>query len=155
MTSWILGIMALLLLLTACTSAVSKQQPSGTGLDHKRLRPCPSSPNCVCSEFTGRASFIAPVSFTESPESAWSKATATVQEMGGTMLTVDSDYLHAVFTSRIFRFKDDLELRMDRENRIIHLRSASRTGYSDFGVNRKRAEQFRNFFTAERYDEIK
>lgn len=71
------------------------------------------------------------------------------------MLTVDSDYLHAVFTSRIFRFKDDLELRMDRENRIIHLRSASRTGYSDFGVNRKRAEQFRNFFTAERYDEIK
>jgi uncharacterized protein (DUF1499 family) len=66
--------------------------------------------------------------------------------MGGKIITDDGGYLHATFTSRIFRFVDDLELRLDGENGIIHLRSASRTGYSDFGVNRKRAEQFQALF---------
>lgn len=150
MTSWTLGLMAFLILLPACTCAVSKLQQPETGLVGNRLRPCPSTPNCVCSEFTDQASFVAPVSFTQDPAAAWTKAAAVIQEMGGKILTDDDGYLHATFTSRIFRFIDDLELRLDRENRIIHLRSASRTGYSDFGVNRKRAEQFQDLFISHR-----
>lgn len=146
MTSWILGLAVLLILLPACTSAVSKLRQPETGLVGNRLRPCPSTPNCVCSEFADQASFVAPVSFTQAPAAAWTKAAAVVQEMGGTIITDDGEYLHATFTSRVFRFVDDLELRLDRENRNIHLRSASRTGYSDLGVNGKRAEQFQTLF---------
>lgn len=66
--------------------------------------------------------------------------------MGGQVLREENGYLHAVFRSRFYRFIDDLELRLDREHRVIHLRSAARAGYSDFGVNRKRAEQVRALF---------
>lgn len=144
----ITSIIALLILLPACTSAVSTMQQPGTGLIDNSLQPCPSSPNCVCSEFTDKSSFVTPISFTGDTESAWAKAITTIQNMGGKIITEESDYLHAAFTSRIFRFVDDLELRLDRENRIIHLRSASRTGYYDFGVNRKRARQLHNMFAS-------
>jgi uncharacterized protein (DUF1499 family) len=146
MTNWIIGLMAFLILVPACTSAVSKLRQAETGLVGNRLRPCPATPNCVCTEFTDQASFAPPASFTHDPAAAWTKAAAVVQAMGGKIITDDGGYLHATFTSRIFRFVDDLELRLDGENGIIHLRSASRTGYSDFGVNRKRAEQFQALF---------
>jgi len=147
MTYWILGITALLLLAPACTSALSTMQHPRSGVVNDRLQPCPSSPNCVCSEFPDHASYITPVDYNIPPEDAWIHAVSTMQEMGGTLITQGNGYLHATFTSSIFRFVDDFELRMDNENRVIHLRSASRTGYFDFGVNRTRAERFRNSFT--------
>ena len=49
----------------------------------------------------------------------------------------------------MFRFVDDLECRLDAENRVIHVRSASRVGYSDLGVNRKRVERLRARFGQE------
>lgn len=69
--------------------------------------------------------------------------------MGGQVIREESGYLHAVFRSRVFRFIDDLELRLDREQGAIHLRSAARSGYSDLGVNRKRAEQLQVLFQTE------
>ena len=55
----------------------------------------------------------------------------------------DETYLHVEFTSRIFRFVDDVEFVFEDETKTIHFRSASRTGYSDFGVNRNRMEEIR------------
>jgi len=60
----------------------------------------------------------------------------TVRAHGGAIQVQDGDYVHATFTSAVFRFIDDLELR--REGRIVHVRSASRVGHSDLGANRKR-----------------
>ena len=71
----------------------------------------------------------------------WSQIVRVVTELGGTVQTDTGSYLHATFVSRIFRFVDDLELRADGET--IHVRSASRVGYSDLGVNRKRVEALR------------
>ena len=66
--------------------------------------------------------------------------------MGGSIQAEKTDYLAATFTSSIFRFVDDLEIRIDTGQEMIHLRSASRVGHSDGGVNRKRVELLKNSF---------
>jgi len=63
--------------------------------------------------------------------------------MGGKIVLEDGSYLWATFSTRIFRFIDDLELRMDEESDVIHVRSSSRVGYSDLGANRRRVEDLR------------
>lgn len=67
--------------------------------------------------------------------------------MGGKIVLEDDFYLWATFNTRIFRFVDDLELRMDKENGVIHIRSSSQVGYSDMGANRRRIENFRARFS--------
>lgn len=57
-------------------------------------------------------------------------------------------YLHAVFTSLIFRFRDDVEILVDDSAKVLQIRSASRVGHSDLGVNRKRVERLRDRFSA-------
>jgi len=64
-----------------------------------------------------------------------------------TIVTVDGDYLHATFASRIFRFVDDVEFLVDRDAGVVHVRSASRVGYGDMGVNRRRVEEIRSLLT--------
>ena len=56
----------------------------------------------------------------------------------------DESYLHYEFTSLLLRFVDDVEFLFDDETKTVHFRSASRTGYGDFGVNRKRMEEIRS-----------
>jgi uncharacterized protein (DUF1499 family) len=56
----------------------------------------------------------------------------------------DDAYLHYEFTSLLLRFVDDVEFLFDDETKTIHFRSASRTGYGDFGVNRRRMEDIRS-----------
>lgn len=146
MKRWTSAFAILVILSAVSTSCSSNNMQPHSGLAGNSLRPCPSSPNCVCSEDNNSEAFIQPVSFTGEPENAWIKAVATISEMNGEVIEKTDEYLHASFTSGIFRFVDDMELRIDKENSIIHLRSASRTGYYDFGVNRKRAERFRKLF---------
>ena len=131
-----------LVFIAACQSATQVK----TGIVDNRLTPCPSSPNCVCSETQGLKSSISPVNYKTEDAEAWSKAKSTIYKMGGKIIKQDEQYIHAVFTSRIFHFVDDFELRIDKKNKVIHIRSGSRTGYSDLGVNRKRADKFREIF---------
>jgi uncharacterized protein (DUF1499 family) len=51
--------------------------------------------------------------------------------------------MHITFSTAVFHYVDDVEVRFDKENNLIHLRSASRIGRSDFGVNRKRIERIK------------
>jgi uncharacterized protein (DUF1499 family) len=60
----------------------------------------------------------------------------------------DDRGLRVEFTSRVFRFVDDVDLRIDAAARVIHVRSASRVGRYDFGVNRRRVEALRSRFRA-------
>lgn len=62
------------------------------------------------------------------------------------MVKVTDYYVHAKFTSKYFRFIDDVEFCIDDELRIINVRSSSRVGYYDFGVNRRRIERIRSKF---------
>jgi len=64
------------------------------------------------------------------------------------IVSVSDDYLHAEFTSAIFRFVDDVECLIDAANQTIHIRSASRVGYWDLGANRRRVERLRGLLAA-------
>lgn len=135
------SVVVLLMSISACSG-----QAPRTALVNGKLRPCPGTPNCVSSESPEDASGIAPLGFSGNPDDAWARAQRAVAETGGRIHAIDGNHLWATYTSRFFRFVDDLELRLDQENGVIHVRSASRVGYSDLGVNRKRVEMLRERF---------
>ncbi len=128
-----------------CMSCAS-QGLSRLGLIDGKLGPCPDSPNCVCSEYEGKVSRVEPLVFTGDPQSAWKNAREAVLDIGGNIEKEMDGYLWATFTSRLFRFVDDLELRMEKTSHNIHVRTASRVGYSDLGVNRERVQKLRKSF---------
>lgn len=115
------------------------------GLQNDRLSGCPDRPNCVCSEYAGdRDHYIEPVSLPAGAEAEVTQlARRVIGEMGGRVVAEREDYLAATFRSALFGFMDDLELRVDTEGQLLHIRSASRVGYSDSGVNAKRVEQLK------------
>jgi uncharacterized protein (DUF1499 family) len=126
--------------------SLTARKPENLGLKDGRLRPCPGTPNCVCTFDEGTAA-IDPLTFSDSADTAWERLKKIVREHPRTVIVTDEgDYLHAECTSLIFRFVDDLEFALDREHRRIHVRSASRAGRSDFGVNRARVEAIREAF---------
>lgn len=142
---WLLLVILLLFLLVVGL-ACSSRQPTAIGLADGQLHPCPDSPNCVCSEQPNSAAFIAPLPFKGAADSSWERAKAGIKATGGIVQRQDAAYLWATYTTNIFRFVDDVELRLDGEQGVIHLRSASRVGYSDLGMNRKRMEALRAYY---------
>jgi uncharacterized protein (DUF1499 family) len=109
----------------------------------KTLPPCPKSPNCVSSQATGEH-FIPPFKIKGKPEAAFAALKNALTGQSRTVITEASgDTVHAEATSLIFRFVDDVEAILDADAGLIHIRSASRVGYSDFGVNRRRVERLR------------
>ena len=107
------------------------------------LAPCPDTPNCVNSEHVHGKATIDPLQVSGSLLQSWQALQLAVQEEGGEIEMVNDTFLHTTFRSRIFRFVDDVTCRLDRKNQLIHISSASRVGYSDLGVNRKRVERIR------------
>ena len=111
----------------------------------RQLSPCPSSPNCVSTQDTDEGHAIAPFRYRKSRAEAKELLKAVVQAMPRTKLVEEDEaYLHYEFTSLLLRFVDDVEFLFDDESKTIHFRSASRTGYGDFGVNRKRMDEIRS-----------
>ncbi len=106
------------------------------------LLKCPDKPNCVCSEYKNDANhYTDPISISQDiPFDLFSLLKNVIHDMGGEIQIEKGNYLAATFTSAIFKFVDDLEIRIDSTQRKIHIRSASRFGYSDFGVNKKRVK---------------
>ncbi|MEN8207377.1 MAG: DUF1499 domain-containing protein [Pseudomonadota bacterium] len=114
------------------------------------LPACPDSPNCVSSLSTDETHYIEPFSYADAPTQAWDRLKAAV--LSGKRVTLIEDtgtYLHVEVRSLIFRFTDDVEFLLLDKDKLIHVRSASRTGHSDFGVNRRRVEQIRTRFNQE------
>ena len=142
---WFIGSILVLGLLTLGIALMPKGHPA-VGLISGHLRPCPDSPNCVNSEGESTASAIKPLQFNDTVEQAWQRARHAVVSSGGRIQKEGPDYLWATFTTRWLRFVDDVELVMDGEHHLIQVRSASRVGYSDFGVNRARVEKLRQSF---------
>ena len=113
----------------------------------RTLPPCPDSPNCVSTFASSGDSrhHIAPYPYSRPRPDAKAVLKAVVGGLPRTKLVDESDtYLHYEFTSLLLRFVDDVEFVFDDETKTIHFRSASRTGYGDFGVNRRRMEDIRS-----------
>jgi uncharacterized protein (DUF1499 family) len=110
------------------------------------LSPCPDSPNCVQSVDAGHKSYIASLQLPagDNTTAQWGKLRELVLAMPRTRLAEERDnYIRVEFRSLLFRFVDDVEFVFDAPSNIVHIRSASRTGHYDFGVNRKRIEKIR------------
>lgn len=113
------------------------------GLINGKLNACPDKPNCISTE----SSDLAPISFgTHNPDQAWVILQTCIVEQGGKIEKISENYLWASFQSPVFKFTDDVEARLDRDNQLIQLRSASRTGYYDFNANRKRLNRLIKLF---------
>ena len=121
------------------------ERPTDLGLQDSKLGPCPSSPNCVSSDADDQEHGIEALVIEGDAGAAWRAAVAVVAGWPRTeIVTETGDYLHAECTSRIMRYVDDLELHLQADLGIIALRSASRVGHSDLGVNRQRVEDLRS-----------
>jgi len=129
------------LLLMACSGT----RPPHLGVTNGKLAPCPSSPNCVSSQSSDKEHAVEPLTFTSPPLAAMASLKTIVLSMPRTALVTETPaYLHVEFTSAIMRFVDDVEFYLDETAHAVHIRSASRLGHSDMGVNRKRVEEIRS-----------
>ncbi len=116
------------------------------GLNEGRLSPCPSTHNCVVSQGGDERHHIDPIAYDGPKNGAVETIKQVVQGMAGTRIVNQTDhYLHVEFRSKMMGFVDDVEFFFPN-TAIIHMRSASRVGYSDFGANRKRLEKIRQLF---------
>ena len=132
--------MVLLLLLSACSGS----PPPNLGVRDGQLSSCPSKPNCVSSQAADADHFVAPLSFPVHAEVAQRALLEVLPQMeGAKVVTNEAFYTRAEFTSKTMKYVDDVEFVVDPLSNIIHLRSASRLGYSDMGANRRRVEDIR------------
>jgi uncharacterized protein (DUF1499 family) len=121
--------------------------PDNLGVLSGKLNPCPNTPNCVNSQSSDLVDAIAPISYTGSPQAAIEKMAKIITNQPRTaIITQESNYLYAQFTSQWMGFVDDLELYAAADRPALEVRSASRLGESDLGVNRQRVETLRALF---------
>ncbi len=139
----IVAIIAVLFFLLSC----SGRRPSTPGVQAGRLHACPGTPNCVSSQDADDRHHVEPLFYAGRREDAHDRLVSLVKSMKRSRIVDDTgEYIHAEFTSLIFRFVDDAEFLFDKTKNCIHIRSASRLGRSDFGVNRSRVEEIRRRF---------
>jgi uncharacterized protein (DUF1499 family) len=111
---------------------------------HDSLAPCPDQPNCVSSEAQDPGHAVAPMQLAGHSDTEWAEIRAVVSGLPRSRIVTATDqYLHATLKSRFFGFIDDLELKLDPQTKRIDIRSASRSGSYDLGVNRRRVEDLR------------
>lgn len=121
------------------------KRPDNIGIQTSgQLAPCPSTPNCVNSQSQDATHKIEPLSYSSTPTQAMAELKSAIQSMERTtMITETENYIYAEFKSKLMGFVDDVEFLLAPEAKVIHVRSASRLGESDLGVNRKRIETIR------------
>ena len=122
--------------------------PADPGVSEGRLKPCPVRPNCVSSQASG-ASHVPALVFQGDSATVLQRLKTVLESMPRMRIVAQTPtYIRAEAASRIFGFVDDVEFLLDAQARLVHVRSASRLGYSDLGVNRRRIEAVRAAFNA-------
>jgi uncharacterized protein (DUF1499 family) len=153
----VLAAVPILLLIAGQAGLLKGSMPGDLGVTDGRLKPPSRTENSVSSqaglhEGTGaRYAQIEPIRYTGDGAAALTRIGAIVLKMPGARILHNApDYLYVQFETRWLRFVDDVEFWLPPGEGIIHVRSASRLGRKDFGVNRARIESIRARFSAER-----
>ncbi len=121
----------------------SGKRPDNLGINNGKLAPCPGTPNCVSSQSENLQFKIEPL-----PGVSISEIKKVVEGMEKTSIVEETDnYLYAEFTSKLMGYVDDVEFYLDVDSNTVQVRSASRLGKSDLGVNRKRIEEIRSLLS--------
>ncbi|MFK5952216.1 MAG: DUF1499 domain-containing protein [Desulfobacterium sp.] len=137
---WTVGFMGILIFCVGCKAPEIGLTPAG-------LLPCPDSPNCVTSQAKTGKQAVRPLIYSTDKETAYAKIKQIVaNQENATIVAETNEYLHVEFRSKFMGFVDDMEFWFPEDQPVIHLRSASRLGHSDFGVNGKRVQHIRALF---------
>ncbi|MDY6842476.1 MAG: DUF1499 domain-containing protein [Thermodesulfobacteriota bacterium] len=132
-------------LILSIVSGCSSKPIDSTTIPQTGLKDCPDTNNCVSSETDDTRHKIEPFHLKGDTKESWLSIQQVLAAMPRTKIILATENtIHAECRSRIFRFVDDLELHLNPSNKRISIRSASRLGYSDFGVNRRRVEYLRH-----------
>jgi len=146
MLEWRIKIVALFLIVMSAVGCVGHAQDSRNKTPAD-LAPCPDSPNCVSTKSKDPGRAMPPLPYIRSGRESMDCLLGIVRDMKrATIVSATPSYLHVEFRSALFRFVDDVEFVMEDSARLIHFRSASRTGYYDFGVNRKRMKEISDLY---------
>jgi len=137
--------LVILILFGGCAGAMPD-----LGIINGELKPCPKTPNCVNSQAVGKKQYIEPIHYAGTQDESRARILQVLGSLKRTkIVTAQQNYIRAEVASALFRFVDDVEFYFQEEQAgetVIHIRSASRIGYFDFGVNRKRIERIRSKF---------
>ncbi|MDJ0532974.1 MAG: DUF1499 domain-containing protein [Xenococcaceae cyanobacterium MO_207.B15] len=118
----------------------SGTRPKNLGVKDGKLAACPGTPNCVSSQSDNPQFQVAPL-----PATSIAEIKKVVEGIERTTIIEETDnYLYAEFKSKLMGYVDDVEFYLDSDNNVVQVRSASRLGQSDLGVNRKRVEEIRS-----------
>ncbi|MEM8777629.1 MAG: DUF1499 domain-containing protein, partial [Cyanobacteria bacterium P01_G01_bin.49] len=122
-------------------------KPDNLGITNQQLAPCPSTPNCVNSQSEEQEHFIQPLNYQGQVSQAIAKLKDIINQQERTTIISDTDnYIYAQATSPWMGFVDDVEFYLNETKSVIEVRSASRLGESDLGVNRQRIEKISQAF---------
>lgn len=139
-------VLAVLLIATVIW-ARSARRPSDLGVAGGRLAPCPSTPNCVETLAEDPDQRMDPIPYEGDIEDAQEQLLAVIRSIRrATIVESEPGYIWAEFRTPVIGFIDDVEFLLDEDEKVIHFRSASRLGYSDLGVNRRRMEELAALF---------
>jgi uncharacterized protein (DUF1499 family) len=118
-------------------------RPVNLGYESGRLAPCKRTPNCVSSQADPKDEehYIAPIGVKGNAIDQVRKAVESMPR--ASVVRAEPGYLYAEFRSKLMGFVDDVEFLHDPAKGVVHVRSASRLGRRDFGVNRDRVESLR------------
>ncbi|WP_066382693.1 DUF1499 domain-containing protein [Anabaena sp. CA = ATCC 33047] len=134
----------LILTISLIFPATTWADSSRVGLEQGHLKACPPSPNCVVSQDADAKHAIEPIVYHVDRDTAKETLLKVLSVVPRTEVIEQTDnYIYAISKSRIFKFTDDVEFYFPPNESVIHIRSASRIGESDLGVNRRRLEQIR------------
>lgn len=129
-----------------CATSAQERKDAATG----ELSPCPDSPNCVSTKNKDPDRAMPPLPYVGTRQESMERLLRILRGMKrSTLVLTTATFLRAEFRSALFRFVDDVEFLFDDKERQIHFRSASRTGYYDFGVNRRRMNEISKNYRGE------
>lgn len=119
----------------------------GLGVNDGQLTSLGKRPNDLSTQTDQNDKQALPWPFKDSLPQTMAAIVAAIERYGGGTIKSKSDtYLYVVFTTPLMRFNDDAEFWLDTDQKLVHFRSASRVGYSDMGLNRRRFEQLTDFY---------
>lgn len=128
-----------LIIIFACYFSILLAEGSGKTM----LQDCPNKPNCVSSQAKDSKHYIEPISIDNKHQDIKKSLITVIHKFEGKILENNENFLKVVFYSKFFGFEDIADFEIERDKKIINIRSAAETGWYDFGVNRKRMEKIR------------
>ena len=131
---------------TAGCSAPERERATGSP---GTLSPCPNTPNCVSTQAADARHTLPPLPYAGTRQESFDHLVRILRGMKRCSIVSSTGlYIHAECRSAVFGFVDDVEFLFDDDERQIHFRSAARSGYYDFGVNRRRMKDISEGYLA-------